>query len=66
MYDILRTIEFLDHHRLKNDMCDILRTIEFLDHHRLKNEIVAKKMQSCFNKMTKKKMILVKGVTARK
>ena len=47
-------------------MYDILRTIEFLDHHISKNEIVSMKLQSFYNKMTKKKMILVKGVTARK
>ena len=47
-------------------MYDILRTIEFLGHDMLKNKIVSKKLQSIYNKMAKKKMILVTGVTARK
>ena len=48
------------------DMYDILRTIEFLGHHISKNEIVPMKLLSFYNKMTKKKMILVMGVAARK
>ena len=47
-------------------MCDILRTIEFLGHHILKNEIVSMELLSFRNKMTREKMILVMGVTARK
>ena len=47
-------------------MYDILETIEFLGHHILKNEIVSMELLSLHNKMTRKKMILVKGVTARK
>ena len=111
MYDMLRTIEFLGHHILKNDvlsmellsfhnkmtrkkvilvtgltarkrsegecllricqillnyMYDILRTIEFLGHPILKNEIVSMELLSFQNKMTKKKMILVIGVSPRK
>ena len=47
-------------------MYDILRTIEFLGGHISKNEIVSIKLLSFYNKMTKKKMILAMGVTARK
>ena len=47
-------------------MHDMLRTIEFLGHHISKNEIVSMELGSLRNKMTKKKMILVTGVTARK
>ena len=47
-------------------MHDMLRTIEFLGHHISKNEIVSIELVSFRNKMTKKKMILVTGVTARK
>ena len=47
-------------------MHDTLRTIEFLGHHISKTEIVAMELLSFRNKMTKKKVILVKGVTARK
>ena len=47
-------------------MYDILKTIEFLGGHISKNEIVSIKLQFFYNKMTKKKMILVVGVTARK
>ena len=47
-------------------MYDILRTIEFLGRHISKNEIVSMKLQSFYNKMTKKRKILVTGVTARK
>ena len=45
-------------------MYNILRTIEFLGGHISKNKIVSMKLQSFYNKMTKKKMILVTGVTA--
>ena len=47
-------------------MYDILRTIEFLGCHISKNENVSMKLQSFFNKITKKKVILVTGVTATK
>ena len=47
-------------------MHDMLRTIEFLGHHILKNEVVSMELVSFRNKMTKKKAILVTGVTARK
>ena len=47
-------------------MHDMLRTIEFLGHHILKNEIVSMELVSFSNKMTKKKVILVTRVTARK
>ena len=47
-------------------MYDILRTIEFLGGHISKNEIGSMKLQSFYNNITKKKMILVMGVTARK
>ena len=45
-------------------MYDVLRTIEFLGGNISKNEIVSITLQSIHNKMTKKKMILVMGVTA--
>ena len=44
----------------------MLRTIEFLGHHELKNEIVSMELLSFRNKMTRKKVILVIGITARK
>ena len=47
-------------------MYDILRTIEFLGGQISKNEIVSMKLQCFYNKMIKKEMILVTGVTARK
>ena len=47
-------------------MHDMLRTIEFLGHHISKNEIASMELLSLCNKMTKKKVILVTGVTARK
>ena len=47
-------------------MHDMLRTIEFLGHHISKTEIVSMELLSFRNKMTQKKVILVKGVTARK
>ena len=47
-------------------MHDMLRTIEFLGHHISKNEIVSMELISFDNKMTRKKMILVTKVTARK
>ena len=43
----------------------MLRTIEFLGHHISKNEIVSMELLSYRNKMTRKKVILVMGVTAR-
>ena len=45
-------------------MHDMLRTIEFLGHHISKNEIVSMELVSFSNKMTKKKVMLVTGVTA--
>ena len=47
-------------------MHDMLRTIEFLGHHISKNKIVSMELLSFQNKMTKKKVILVTAVTARK
>ena len=47
-------------------MHDMLRTIEFLGHHISKNEIVSMELLSFHNKMNRKKVILVTGVTARK
>ena len=47
-------------------MHDMLRTIEFLGHHISKNEIVSMELLSFRNKITRKKVILVTGVTARK
>ena len=44
----------------------MLRTIEFLGHHISKNEIVSMELLFIHNKMTRKKVILVVGVTARK
>ena len=44
----------------------MLRTIEFIGHHISKNEIVSMELLSFHNKMTRKKVILVMGVTARK
>ena len=44
----------------------MLRTVEFLGHHISKHEIVSMELLSFRNKMTKKKVILVTGVTARK
>ena len=44
----------------------MLRTKEFLGHHISKNEIVSKELLSFGNKMTRKKVFLVMGVTARK
>ena len=46
-------------------MYDILKTIEFLGGHISKNEIVSMKLQSFYNKMAEKKMILVMEVTAK-
>ena len=43
----------------------MLRAIEFLGHHISKNEIVSIKLKSFYNKLTKKKIILVTGVTAK-
>ena len=47
-------------------MRDMLRTIESLGHHILKNEIVSMELLSFHKKMTRKKVILFMGVTARK
>ena len=47
-------------------MYDMLRTIEFLGHHISKNEIVSMELQPFRNKMTRKKVILVTGVSSRK
>ena len=47
-------------------MHDMLRRIEFLGHHISKNEIVSMELLSFSNKMTRKKVILVMGVTDRK
>ena len=44
----------------------MLRTIEFLGQHELKNEIVSIELLSFRNKKTRKKVISVIGVTARK
>ena len=46
-------------------MHDMLRTIDFLGHHIKKNEIVSMELLSFNNKMTRKRVILVTGVTAR-
>ena len=46
-------------------MHDMLRRIEFLGHHISKNEIVCMELLSFRNKITRKKVILVMGVTAR-
>ena len=47
-------------------MHDMLRTIEFLGHHISKNEIVSMELLSIRNKITRKRVILVTAVTARK
>ena len=47
-------------------MHDMLKTIEFLGHHISKNEILSMKLLSFREKMTRKKVILVMGITARK
>ena len=44
-------------------MNEMLGTIEFLGHHILKNEIVSMELLSFQNKLTKKEVILVTGVT---
>ena len=44
----------------------MLRTIEFRSHHISKNEIISMELLSFRNKITRKKVILVTGVTARK
>ena len=46
-------------------MHDMLRTVEFVEHHISKNEIVSMEMLSFHSKMTRKKVILVMGATAR-
>ena len=47
-------------------MHDMLTTIEFLGHHISKIEIVSMELLPFRTKMTRKKVILVTGVTARK
>ena len=47
-------------------MHDTLRTIEFPGQHISKNEIVSMELLSIPTKMTRKKVILVTAVTARK
>ena len=47
-------------------MHDMLRTIEFLGPHISKNEIVSMELLLFLEKMTRKKVIFVTGVTARK
>ena len=47
-------------------MHDLLRTREFLGHHISKNEVVSMELLSFRNKITRKKVILAMGVTARK
>ena len=47
-------------------MHDMLRTIEFRGQHISKSEIVSMELLSFGNKMTRKKVILVMGVAARK
>ena len=47
-------------------MEDMLRTIEFVGNPIAKNEIVSVELLSFRNKMTRKKVILVMGVTYRK
>ena len=44
----------------------MLRMIQFLGHHISKNEILSMELLLFCNKMTRKKVILVMGVTARK
>ena len=47
-------------------MDDMLRTIEFLGHHITKNEYVSMELLPFRNEMTRKKVNLLMGVTARK
>ena len=47
-------------------MDDMLRTIEFLGHHISKYKIVSMELLPFCNEMTRKKVILLTGVTARK
>ena len=47
-------------------MHEMLRIIEYLGQHISKNEIVSMELLSFRNKVTRKKVILVTGVTARK
>ena len=47
-------------------MHDLLRTIGFLGHHISKHEILFMELLSFHNKMTRKKVILLTGVNARK
>ena len=61
MYNILRTIEFLGHQILKNEICFHETDIRLLWNDQEENDLLF-----FHNKMTKKKMILVTGVTARK
>ena len=44
----------------------MLKTIEFLGHHVLKNKIVSMEVLYFRNEMTRKKVNLLMGVTARK
>ena len=46
-------------------MHDMLRTIEFLGYHIWEKEIVSMELLYFHNKMVRKKVILVTGVTAR-
>ena len=47
-------------------MHDMLRRIEFLGHYISRNEIVSMELLSFRKRMTRKKVMLVTGVTARK
>ena len=47
-------------------MHDMLRTTKFLRHHILENEFVSMELLSFHNKMTRKKVILVTEVAAKK
>ena len=47
-------------------MDNMLRTIEFLGHHISENKIVSMELLSFRNGMTRKKVNLLMGVTARK
>ena len=54
------------HKLVKLCMTCMLRRIDFLGHHITKNEIFSMQLLSFYKKMTRKKVILVTGVTARK
>ena len=47
-------------------MHDMLRTVEFRGHHISRNEIASMELLSFHNKMTRKNVILVTGVTGKK